>query len=546
MSAEVRAAVADTAATFKRCLALVRLYHPDHDTVRELAAQAGQKLRAALALAAASPEPSSSITLSVEARSLSFAGKPVMSDDGTETAASTLYVDGIAALVFDAAVTDDGVVKLVRLWGQAADRRSPLPADQTFATLMWESALPGIALVAQQEEAEPDLEQRATQARRHALMAQLLAAAPLPVSTTSAPLPPVDLDNALLSLSTGTLQALPSTQPADRAVLLGLLARTVARTIFEPPSSSSSSSSSASSSSSSAVSAAATSAGLTAVGAALMATVQRARTLAVDRPEVALDLESVCLCLATDEVKASLAAAAEGVDGAELMKVLRYVPRKAVGVLLALCAAPRAKEALAKRLGELSILEAEWPDFVRQAGPDGADVVFALARARGANEAVVVVNAARAVSRGLFVELLRQLRGPEVEAARPLLHDALTDPHSAAVAEDLLVRLKDPVVVPRLLARLHDDSAAVDARRIAALALTRFDGDAGKAGLRAAFGSVKNDDVRSAIASALATARDASARPMLEMVAKKLIVDRGLKKACEDAVKRLNAAGGAT
>lgn len=524
MTPELRAAVADTGATLKRCLALVRLYHPDHDAVRDLAVAAAQKLKAALALS--TPEP---LALTVEAKSLSFGGKAVLSDEGTEAGVSTLFVDGVAAIVFDAAVSDDAVVRFVRLWGRASDRRAPLPADQTFSTLAWESGLGGITLVPQQEDAQAaDLEQQQALQRRAAVQTKLLQTTPLPVPPTSAQLPAVDVDNVVATFMGGTLSALAQASAADRSQILALLARVVGKAIADPGT------------------AGAPFPGLALTGAALAKTVEAAKALTPEqmaaRPTLGKDLEAICTCLAADDVKAGLAAAAAVVDGAELMKVLRWLPKKQLGVLLGLASFPRAKEALTKRLSEINVAENEWAVLVPQAGEAGVDVVFGAARVKGAKEAVAVVEAARAaLSEAVFVDLLKQLRGAEVELARGTLHAAMGRPQSAVVAEDMLVRLKDPAVLPRIVARLNDEARPVEARRLAALALTRFDGDDGRAALRAAFASVKNDEVKSAIASALATAHDLSARAMLEAVAKKLIVDRGLKKACEDAVKRLDA-----
>lgn len=546
MTPELRAAVADVGATFKRCLALVRLYHPDHDAVRDLAVSAGAKLRAAAALCA--PDP---IVFGVEARSLSFAGKPVLVDDGTESAVATLFVDGVGAVVVGGNVTDDAVVRFVRLWGRASDRRVPLPADQTFSTLAWESGLEGIVVVPQADAAGgrddvvgADLEQQRALQTKQALTASLLATTPLPLPSTSAPLPAFAslVDDSVARFVGTALLALGSAAPAERAALLALVSGVLARTLAEPGT------------------AAAPCPGLSVVGAALQKTVDAARALSPEqlaaRPTLGKDLEAVCTCLAADEVRAALAAAAAVVDGAALVPVLRWLPKKQLGVLLGLCGLPRAKEALGKRLAELHVADHEWAGLAQQAGVAGVDVVFAAARGKGAAAAVAVVEAARGFANdadgdACFVGLLKQLRGPEVEAARTVLYAAMARPQSAGVAEDMLVRLKDAAVLPRIAARLNDEARPVEQRRLAALALTRFDDDEGaaadpardgKAQLRHAFATVKNDEVKAAIASALATAKDQTARPLLEAVAKKLIVDRGLKKACEEAVKRLDGA----
>lgn len=501
VSPELRAAVVDVGATFKRCLALARLYHPGHETVRELSMAAGQKLKAALVLSASASEPATTLAFSVEARSVSCGGKPILVDEGTENAVSALYIDGVASLVFDAAVNDDAVAALMRLWGQAADRRTVLPDDQTFSTLLWEAQLPGITVIAQADDvpatrgdAGAEAEKQEALARRQGLVLRLMATPALPPSAGSlaatAALPVIDTDNVLVALLQGTLQALPTTKAEERPVLLRLVAQAFARTVAARE--------------------------LAGAGDALMATVQSAREWASTRPTISQDLEALCSTLADDEVKAALIAVAGGsdgsgeggVDGAELMKLLRFLPRRLIAVLLSLCRFPKAKEALTARLTSLNIAEGEWATFAQAAGPAGVDVVFAVARGKGPAAAAAVVAAFSdghsfdaATADRLFVEFARLLRGLEVEAARPLLQSAMGRPACAAVAEDLLVRLKDPLVTPRLVARLNDEARPVEQRKSAAVALMRFEGDAAKAALRAAFTTVKSDELKGAIGS---------------------------------------------
>jgi hypothetical protein len=561
--AALAAAVVDVFATLKRCLALVRLYHPDHDTVRDLAVQAGKKLTAILpppattttTLAAfsaafgdgifgqaapappvARSEPSSSvraerIEIAVEAKSLSFHGKPILVDDGTETAVSTLFADGIAGLVFSPALSEDSVVRLVRLWGRASDKRAALPADQTFSTLLWEAGIPGVALVQRAEEVVAgDVAQQRELARRQSMIAQLIGAPPIAVPTTMAPLPAVDVDAVLQVLLTRTLQAIGSTSGPDRQTLLALCARSIAQSLAGDVGT-------------------ARRRGAVAVVDALGAAFAQARAMIAAAPERKADIEALFGCLASDEVRVALVdAAAEG-DADPLIQLLRFLPRRHVGVLVTTMAraTPSIREALMTRLGEVNVQDTEWAGLVQATGEHGAAVVdvLAVARARSPVAAALVVDAARSLPEPVFAGLLAKLRGPEIEAARTTLYTALTLSGCAAVAEDLLVRLKDPAVMPMLQTRLSDETRPADVRKAAATALARLDGDGPRAALRVAFGSVKNDDVRAGIALALAAARDQRARPMLETIAKKLIVDRGLKKACEEAVKRLDAAAAA-
>jgi len=515
--AALAAAVHDAFATVKRSLALVRLHHADHDTVRDLARQAGKKLEAAVA--------QGDIDIGVEAKSLSFRGKPVMLDEGTESACGTLFASGLERIVLGPGLTDEGIVTFVRVWGRAADRRQPLSSDHTFATLMWEAGVPGVEIVPRVDDALGDAAQQEIMARRVALSSSLAGAKPLPLPSGAPPaMPALDIDAPLKVFLTRSLLAMSRVAGHDRTTLLGVSAKAIVRALGAGA--------------------------VKEVADAYAAAVERGQALAAQREGVAADLEAVCGCLATDEVRQALVAGAGAVTdsaGAEaIVGVVRYLPRRQVAVLGAVLggASKQAKEALSQRLQRLKPADHEWGALVQAAGAQGAADIFEVARALSPTAAASVVDAARNVSDESFVAVAGKLRGTELEVARPALTAALNKPGTAQLAEDMLIRAKDPGVVKRVLARLTDEARPIEQRKAAATALSRLDDEASRAGLRQVFGAAKNDELKAAVALALGTLRDQASRPALEAIAKKLIVDRALKRACEEALKRLDRAPG--
>ena len=179
----------------------------------------------------------------------------------------------------------------------------------------------------------------------------------------------------------------------------------------------------------------------------------------------------------------------------------------------------------------------------RDARPDVAKAILQFSAARGLEAEEVRRAVLNHPDRAIRRRMIETLTPADVPNVARQLHPLFVDGDRIIRERALLLCLQaaDRSAVPRL-------SAVLDERKLPAPDLVKFATALGKLGgveagivLRKAFTSGKDTDVRAACALALADMGDRASKPLLEKEAGRFLNRGGLKAACLEALRRLEA-----
>ena len=565
-SKETLAAVADACAQAKRTLLAYRLYGEVHEKCASLEVGLHQRLRSLV-------EGGEELVLEVAPGVLRLGERNVLEDDGKDAIVGCLFADGVKQLRIAPGVEDVEVVRLLRRWSTALrDRFAP---DYSFSTALWEDDLAHISVrvldaLGTNEESETDQERTSSAGRVEVLMRGLQSALPSSGLTLVSPgaLWALARDKSLGALGAAELNAraeaerLPVQGISDadlngiavalgaarqgmsqRALINAFHALTFARLEEER-------------------------AGLLAfVGDLIVLLLEERRqdelqtaittvvadaTSAAPAPRLA-DLEAFMGCLADPRVLGALVGLFDDRERrSDARALLQYLPKRRSEALLDMLRVPTSTEG---QLALLQLVAAKRPDAAAlvaagERDPQLLPELVRVGRRLSVEHVTALLEHALAQAdddAAVAREVFRKIKPPEVAAFRPQLLRAAAhkDPELRATVTNLLTRARDPEAVLLLQAGI-EAGVEVDKQRAAVAGLASMGTAAARAALRALFGAKLDVDIRAAIALALAQCRDSEARPLLSVEAKRVFGPRALKAACQEALRRMDAAATTT
>jgi hypothetical protein len=564
----------------KRVLTTFRSYGVGHDARRTATTDmmsAVQRFTAAYG----------DLALQITSKAYFFDDEPLVVEEREDEATTRpLFVEGIQALVFTAALAHEEVEQLMSLWHIGATAR--FPEGRSLSTELWDAEFKGIETRVVEnfsEGADADDAEGQGKAKHEELTVALMhgmssaslsggrtrrgddlrvvsGADLLPLATADAA---ALTDDVLDRLAANKRTVIDTLSAEERAALLGeLTASTVAagrahRTLWR-------------------LSADADE-GDQAVILDVVGRVTRrflddgaidvlrqglAQTMMAARldPARAATLGAFFAPLAADDVVARLVESLrDPARRTDATTVLSFLDARAMGLVLG-CLDGVVDDADARgALVELLVRKGTTSDLIVAA-------IAKQASATAAQTVGVLIDVALRVRPGSLDELLgAALAHPQpqvrstalsrvtlesVAGVAPLLAAALRKEGVHVVRRELLsllMRAKSPAIVEPLVALLPRSDVDTSDRQTWVRALATFGPAVGTPAvnaIRRMFEGEKDTDLRASCALALGSIADASVRPLLEAEAKKLLGNKTLKTACAEALKRLDArlAGG--
>lgn len=568
------AAAADICAHIRKVFDAHKLYAAGHSTLAGFVDGLYAKLTEHL-------DEFAELPLGVQPTSLSVEGRVVYEcEKREESIASPLSLDGVQKLVLSKGLTRAELQTLLDVWIESF--RDGATSSTSFVTRLWDAQLVSVRAVAAQTFAEGDAAQGG---ELETLREDNVAAAVTEITSgrlgnlasadgkaarvfraTREDLKLLRLD-ALAELTADGLRRQDTARRAPQADLDGAAAQALAAelsagSVLGDPALAAESVAWASFAASQAEGAE-----LRAVFAKILASLARARrfraagellarigalvrtTSDVDQMNLRAKVVFSLVDVVTDPAVLVPLLAGFAVPGAapEVEAVLRYVPPKSGPLLLDQLEVvpPEQRPLLARLVEERKPRPEELARRIASAGRETATVLVEMAERLGPAHAGAVRGAAlEHADRDVRLAALRNVKRADAAALKQPLLKLLSDPseHLRRAALSLLVGLKEAAAAPILQQRLARGAMPPEERRSLIAALGMLGGVAAASALRHEFSHQPDLELRCAAALGLGQCGDLSARPLLEAARSKLLAPAELKKACAEALLRLDEA----
>lgn len=544
-------------AALRRTFAIYRLYGFTHE--HALGAE-----RDAFARISARLQDAGEVALEISPDGVQVDGHPLI-PDGDAQLARVLYAEGVERIVMQDGLQQEALATLTRTWFEASTHR--LGEEHSVATVLWEADLGCLEVQTRPVLAEAGVETEDARARQNQLAAYVRAL----TSREQTAQQPVRLDAGALEVmpALGGLEALdpealaaaaargrPELEPlsdVDRAALASGLAahrrgaaRRLILLLWRALSAAGPGEREAALTLGRRVIAGRLAAGrLDDVVGALT------RVLELRDEEDAADADSVLGALTSPEVLPAIIERLGAAEAASAVTLLALVPRdRAAHLVRALSSAgAQARARLVEAVARKRPDPLEVAGWALEHGPDTWPALLTLAEQLDAGVEPIardlVLRAGLAHAdpevRGLAA---RAVRTDEVGDHRTLLLDAArgADPATRQVILQSLVRAQEPIAAELLAQELADNLEDEAAARGAITGLAAFGGPEARRALLGALVGEGPQGVRAAAALALVPLADDAVLAALTERARRRWADREVREACQEALRRVEAA----